>query len=72
MPTSELSPVQNMAANIPPTPTSAGGGSLKMKFKFNRLSNSKDSPFKITVEAPQLIGKEELAPPPALGKTSLY
>lgn len=37
---------------LPSTP--ASGGELKMKFKFSRVDNSKDSPCKITVESPLL------------------
>lgn len=37
---------------IPSIP--ASGGELKMKFKFSRVDNSKDSPCKITVESPLL------------------
>ncbi|XP_063696500.1 uncharacterized protein LOC134827671 [Culicoides brevitarsis] len=41
---------------LPSTP--ASGGELKMKFKFSRVDNSKDSPCKITVESPLLQNNE--------------
>lgn len=55
MPTEESPPRHSGATTSQTATPSSGGGSLKLKFKFNRLSNSKNSPCKITVEAPQLL-----------------
>lgn len=45
-------PDRKTLQTVPSTP--ASGGELKMKFKFSRVDNSKNSPCKITVESPLL------------------
>lgn len=47
-------PDRKSLQTISSLPTPASGGELKMKFKFSRVDNSKDSPCKITVESPLL------------------
>lgn len=51
----KLSVPKLASQTTPPPPSSTGG--LKMKFKFNRSNSDKDSPCKITVEAPLLLKK---------------
>lgn len=61
MPPLKLS-VPKTAAAATTTPATPSSGGLKLKFKFNRNAD-KDSPCKITVEAPLLLKKNNNATP---------